>query len=102
MHFRRSLLHRKTVESDSGGILNDGPFIVKLGNFKLIYRERGHRFQIPVELLQGKDVDCNIGTSLIRQWGDPLETLNKEQVAAVSANIFAALDYMHIRYSNVR
>ena len=98
MSIKRSLFHRRTAESDSGGIIGGGAFVVKLGNFKLVYQEGDHALQIPVELLQGKSVDYDIGVNLIRQWDEPLETLSKDQALAVAANIFAALDYMRIRY----
>jgi hypothetical protein len=103
MAFRRLLRRRKTAESDDGGILANGPFMVRLSNFKLVYKVTtvlGFRSNCCKD--KDKDADYNIGVNLIRQWDEPVEPLSKDLIAAIRANIWRALDYMRIRYSNVR
>ena len=102
MSFHRSFLSYRTAKSDSGGIIADGPFTVKLSNFSLLYKEADHRLKISVELLRGNTADYNINVDTIRQWDEPIEPLSRDQVAVIRKNIFAALDHLHIRCSNAR
>jgi hypothetical protein len=96
----RGYLRRRTVTSDEGGILKNGPFSVKLQNFRLVYREGDHSLTLPVEpLLDGSQ---DIGTALIRHWDQSSAPFGKDQVEAIKRNIFAALNHMGARYTNVR
>lgn len=100
MRFYRSPLRPRTIWSETGGVRGTG-FKVKLGNFKLTYSEENHTLTIPVELLQGNGSDYNIGTALIRRWDNSRDDFGSDQVWVIKNNIFAALDHMGIRYSNL-
>jgi hypothetical protein len=102
MKLRRILFHPRTVQSETGGALADGPFRVKLATvgFKLIYSEGECKLTLPVEY--GLDGSCNIGTVFIRHWNGSSEIFGKDQIFTIEKNIFAALDHMHIRYTNIR
>lgn len=100
MNLHRSFLRRRTVWSDTGGISNNG-FKVELATFKLVYSEDRRTLTLPVELLQGKTADYNIGTALIQHWDNSSEHFGDDQILTIKRNIFAALDYMGTRYSNL-
>jgi hypothetical protein len=102
MNFKSTLLQRRAVQSDTGGVIANGPFRVRLTTFgsKLIYSERDHKLTLPVEY--GLDRSCNIGASLIRRWDDSSEQFRKDQISAIDKNIFLALDHMHVKYTNIR
>ena len=101
MTFSQGLFSPRTVTSDTGGIIGNGPFLVRLGNFRLLYREGRHSLKIPVELLNGNP-NYSVGSDLIKQWDSPYESLSRDQVHIVRNNIFEALDFMGARYSNIR
>jgi hypothetical protein len=102
MKLRRVLFHRRTVEGETGGILANGPFRVKYPTFgfKLIYSEREHKLTLPIEI--GLDRSCTVGTALIRHWDGTSDAFEKDQISSIEKNIFAALDKMHIRCTNIR
>lgn len=102
MNFKRRLFSRKTVQSDCGGVIGSGPFCVKLQFLRLIYTERGHKLTIPVEPLRGRVADCEIGTALIRHWDNSKDPFRTDQIFTINQNIFAALDFMNVRYANPR
>jgi hypothetical protein len=102
MIFKRKLFGRKTVRSNEGGTTDNGPFCVQLQFLRLIYRERDRKLTIPVEPLLGPGAYCSIGTALIRRWDNSQDTFRPDQVFAIKQNIFAALDFMRVRYTNVR
>ena len=102
MNFRRPFLSRHTVDADGGGVIGNGPFRVKLRAFTLTYVEGQQKLTLPVELLTGKTADYNIGTNLIRHWDDSAEVFQASEKFTIENNIFAALDYMRIRYTNAR
>lgn len=99
LKFHRVLFCFSTVQSETGGVLADGPFRVKYGALRLIYTEGGHKLTLPVE--PGLDSSCNIGTVFIRHWDGSSEIFEKDYVSKIKRNIFASLDYMHIRYTNI-
>ena len=68
--------------------------------FNLIYSEKGHKLTVPVEF--GLDRSCNIGTAVIRHWDGSADVLARDQIIAIEKNIFDGLDYLGIRYTNVR
>ena len=102
MSLRKRKFAYRTAQSDTGGVLNDGPYRVKLTAFggKLIYAEGDHKLTLPVEY--GLDGSCNIGTALIRNWEGSPEKFDANQKFTIEKNIFAGLDYLHVRYSNSR
>ena len=102
MKLRRALLHPRTSKSETGGILADGPFRVQLAIFgsKLTYCEGDQKLTLPVEY--GLNGSCDIGTALVRHWDDSREPFGKDQIFTIEQNIFAALDFMCVRYTNLR
>ena len=102
MRLRRLLFHYRTVEASSGGVFANGPFRVKLTvfGFRLIYSEGQSKLTLPVEY--GLHGSCNVGTACIRHWDGSSETFDKSQTVIIENNIFAALDHMHVRYTNAR
>jgi hypothetical protein len=82
-------------------MLADGPLRVTFApfGFKLIYSEGQYKLTLPVEF--GLDCSCNIGTVFIGT-GMARQRCSKEEVFTIEKNIFAALDHLHIRYTNAR
>lgn len=100
MKLRRALIPPRTIQSDVGGSLPNGPFRVRVPLFglKVIYSEGEHKLTIPLEV--GLDGSFDIGTALIRTWDDSSIRFEANQVRTIERNIFAAFDKLHIRYTN--
>lgn len=102
MTVRKIRLKPRTVQSDSGGIIENGAFQVKVPifGFKLTYREAGRKLSLPFEV--GLDHSLSIGTALIDHWDGLNEIFTPHQKTAIERNIFDALDCLGIRYTNAR
>ena len=102
MKFHRPIFHLRTAISDEGGICDNGPFrvVVPYFGFKLKYSEDARILTVPFEVGLGGYYD--VGTSSIRQWDGSPRPLSKEEIWVVERNLFSALDYLHIRYTNSR
>src|SRR5262249_37872955 len=98
LRFHRPIFRRRLAVSDAGGTFG-GQFSVKMGNFRLVYKEGGETLTIPVEILL-RNAGYNIGVALIRHWDGSSTPFTKEQAAQIKANIFAALDFMRVRFTN--
>ena len=94
---RRKFLRSRTAISDSGGVISDGPFEVRLQNFRLRYREENRSLTIPVEMLKGNP-DYAIGTALIRHWDVPMKVALSAEIETIKANINAALVFLKVRF----
>lgn len=102
MKFHRSIFHLRTAISDEGGVYHNGPFrvVVPYFGFELKYSEGARILTVPFEVGLGGYYD--LGTASIRTWdGSPVQ-LSKEEKWVVERNLFSALDYLHIRYTNSR
>jgi hypothetical protein len=97
MKLRRVWFAIRTVRSDSGGIIENRPFCVKLGFLKLIYREGEQKLTLPVEPLLGPD-QRQIGVGVIRHWDGSSEPFQEYDRSKITYNIYAALDRMHEKY----
>lgn len=101
MILHRLCFHWRTVQGDSGGTIAGGPFRITLTVFgaNLIYREGEYTLTLPVEY--GLRGSRTIGTALIRNWDGSSEQFNKDEMFTIKKNIFAALDHMGVRYTNI-
>lgn len=94
------MLRRRTVLSDGGGVIENGPFSVILRNFTLTYVEGDQKITIPVEvMLRGH---CEIGTTWIRCWDNSDTAFSVNQIFTIKQNIFSALDFMKVHNTNPR
>ena len=99
MKFRKSILRRRFVKSDGGGVLG-GPFSVQfVGLFKLRYREEDRSILAQIEPLKG-DVNWMIYLDTVVRWEAPFEgvVLTQTQLLQVRGNIISALNAMGARY----
>jgi hypothetical protein len=93
MKLRRVFFAIRTVRSDSGGIVENGPFCVRLRSLKVIHMEGEHQLTIPLEPSY-----CQIGEAGIRHWDGSSKPFQEYEVSKIKYNIHAVLDHMHEKY----
>lgn len=100
IRLRRDLLHPRAVQSNSGGVLGNGAFRVKVEVFgsDLVYQEGERKLTLPVEF--GIAGSCLVNSQSIRRWDDAPVDLDPHQISLIERNIFAALNHLRIRFQN--
>jgi len=101
MTFRREGIIRRTVVSDTDGVLGDGFAVRTEGLFKLIYREGDHALQVGTEPLKG-GAGRLVYLMGITSWAHPheREALTHEQVYKIRTNILAALSFWRMKFES--